>query len=1151
MRSGVDRALSFLESLPAKRPLCELWGPRPVRSLHARGDDLALAEERALAADWLTADAAWRTTRPLDAPRCYARRLIERSASLRRAGGLLSRRFVQACLDHAALTAAGAPLLTAWCLHEQGLVPLTEWLRLLQPEEQMAWGVSLALLHDKAGASDGEASPDQDAWSTAAAAVCDGLLAAASALASSSSSSADGSGALDVTIGHLGGGNGWAAASRGNGGAAASGVSIGSHVGDGSEVVLYLFLEHPGRAGHDGTASCSAAALTARASSPDGVDRGRLWPTGPSSTAGALSDATQRDALAVWRAVRLLRASAAAGGPGARATALWTLEWLVARQGGALGGGDCSGGILGAGGEQGAAATLASRLADAVTSVDRIAWCERAVRCDGGVNDAGGDASAGSLCSALRALSLHLDAAMGTEELTASLLSWPLVPLAPRSAQGAGPASRCLARWLAVARHHCCSGPDHGGGEGDAEGEGGAGGGAPVERRAACWAEALGVAVKACLESPPLEEGATRAATHGGPGAAAAETATGGGRPVDDPAEMHRLGFLLLLLLHLCGIDVYTSSLTPVLQARLSSDGDSAVAAVAGTTAAGARGGAGARASVLMTSRLVGALAEMVPWLCLPALELHRRLLRPFACRSGGASVAVADLLDLMRTRISDLESSGGGGIGAAAGLLGQRAGAAGAFSPQAGAQGLAGADPDAAEASAIVEEMLAFYAREKSFSRAAQQVAFFRTAFWRKTVTPLLLAPLADRDADITRRGLLGFLNSKGILQQPRQTPQREAPPSIQPGWGGAAAGAAWAAEEDAAISAPPPADWAGLLEALPSAASGDALRFDLVLSSLAEMMRQVRHSGRGGELVAAAAAEEDCCAAARAAGGLAPMLQQLLQAFARCATGGPSSDGACAETGRLVVVVQRLLWEPQLEWPALHRALWGWLRLAVANRTGAHERPLALLLLCVGSLQRRSLAAAGKSPAACAGCDAHARSVLHARGRGCAVDTLLANLPIEDAEHRAWSTRLAAACLVFAAEGFDAMDVGGAPPEAWAQAPALPEAGGGAGATAPGGEARSVAEARPRVPTAWLPRTMMQLLLWLTNRAAGGADAADAADAPLAVATASEHEAAAWVRQSLLDPVVAAVVAKIKPPSEQQLVRWQLLVGLDDSVW
>ncbi len=29
----------------------------------------------------------------------------------------------------------------------------------------------------------------------------------------------------------------------------------------------------------------------------------------------------------------------------------------------------------------------------------------------------------------------------------------------------------------------------------------------------------------------------------------------------------------------------------------------------------------------------------------------------------------------------------------------------------------------------------------------------------------------------------------------------------------------------------------------------------------------------------------------------------------------------------------------------PALHGALWGWVRLAVAGVAGAHERPLALL--------------------------------------------------------------------------------------------------------------------------------------------------------------------------------------------------------------
>ena len=52
----------------------------------------------------------------------------------------------------------------------------------------------------------------------------------------------------------------------------------------------------------------------------------------------------------------------------------------------------------------------------------------------------------------------------------------------------------------------------------------------------------------------------------------------------------------------------------------------------------------------------------------------------------------------------------------------------------------------------------------------------------------------------------------------------------------------------------------------------------------------------------------------------------------------------------------VELLLWRPQRAVPALHGALWGWVRLAVAGVAGAHERPLALLLLHLGAAQARS---------------------------------------------------------------------------------------------------------------------------------------------------------------------------------------------------
>lgn len=435
----------------------------------------------------------------------------------------------------------------------------------------------------------------------------------------------------------------------------------------------------------------------------------------------------------------------------------------------------------------------------------------------------------------------------------------------------------------------------------------------------------------------------------------------------------------------------------------------------------------------------------------------------------------------------------------------------------------------------------------------------------------PLVLTPRettgdeASAAAEVTRAGLAAFLVSKGMLKPPPQPAPVDARPR-------------GARPPD--VSAPPPLTWAGLLESLPPmVAHGDAPQLDSTLAALAAMLRidagaacaQGDACGEvtGGMAPAAEAAawmpvalaEGQACAAAVAAGGLAPLLQQLLNAFACCAGRASSLRGCCGHSGWVTLFVRRLVWEPQLACPALHRALWGWLRLAVAGRTGAHERPLGLLLLSLGSMQRHSLAASRRAPAACRGCDEHARNVLRARARGCAVGTLLVHPPIGDARERLWTYRLAAACLAVAAEAFDAVDVGRSPPEAWAAPPAPTaterlgtEAVGATkmqhgGERAPANAASAPHEPPRHISAAWLPQALPQLLLWLVD----WADPPDQASGshPAGAVSAQEREAAALVRCRLLDPPVAALLAGLEPPSEQQVVRWQLLVGIEDAVW
>jgi hypothetical protein len=135
--------------------------------------------------------------------------------------------------------------------------------------------------------------------------------------------------------------------------------------------------------------------------------------------------------------------------------------------------------------------------------------------------------------------------------------------------------------------------------------------------------------------------------------------------------------------------------------------------------------------------------------------------------------------------------------------------------------------------------------------------------------------------------------------------------------------------------------------LLALPAhAASRDATGLGAALSAL--------HA----QLMPTAAAAGEPSEAIQVAGGTATLLRQLLQSFAQCvhaagAGGGGGSGGApCTWAGPWV---EMLLWRPQRAVPALHGALWGWVRLAVAGVAGAHERPLALLLLHLGAAQAR----------------------------------------------------------------------------------------------------------------------------------------------------------------------------------------------------
>eukprot|EP00967_Tisochrysis_lutea_P021336 scaffold24240_cov27-Tisochrysis_lutea.AAC.1 len=351
-------------------------------------------------------------------------------------------------------------------------------------------------------------------------------------------------------------------------------------------------------------------------------------------------------------------------------------------------------------------------------------------------------------------------------------------------------------------------------------------------------------------------------------------------------------------------------------------------------------------------------------------------------------------------------------------------------------------------------------------------------------------------------------------------------------------------------------PSGWNALLASLPQlVASGDSTSMDATLASLAELMRlddsRIALGDDDITDLSVVSVGRSASAATRATGGLTQLLQQILEAFSCCVSRAPSLCGSGAARGWLTLFVRKLLWEPQLAWPALHHVLWGWLRLAVANRMGAHQRPLALLLLSLGSEQRRSVAARRQAPVACRACDDHARHVLHVRGRrGCAIETLLINLPIGDPTERAWTINLAMECLAASVEAFDAVDVGKAPPAAWASPQAsddlLVRRDVRSKASPTAGDTQSIVDTLrpPPVAVVWLPPALPQLLLWLCDRSCGQEYEALARS----VATL-EREAATLARCRLIEPGVAKILQEIDPPTEQQTIRWQLLVGMDDA--
>jgi len=243
---------------------------------------------------------------------------------------------------------------------------------------------------------------------------------------------------------------------------------------------------------------------------------------------------------------------------------------------------------------------------------------------------------------------------------------------------------------------------------------------------------------------------------------------------------------------------------------------------------------------------------------------------------------------------------------------------------------------------------------------------------------------------------------------------------------------------------------------------------------------------------------------------GGVAPppmveLLPALLQGLARCM----ARVGVRAADAWPALYIEHLLWAPQRRWRALHDALWGWARVAVAGLAGAHERPLALLLVHLATLERAASARERAVAQPCADCDAHARTLFGGRPlSGCSAAALLVRLPIGSAAERAWALRLGGACVELACTAFDHVDVGKAQPDGWRDAEAVDGAA---------------------VQRAYVPGALLRLLRWLAERRAGGGAEDD------------EAAAARSVGELLQAPPAAVMLAAAGAAAEEEVWRWE----------
>ena len=1016
----------------------------PATALSPRRRRLAPPETctEELAAAWVATETAWwAQPRPKETAEATAS-LAARSLALHRDCSLVPDRLVSCCIAGLGCPGKpGAPLLTAWCLHEADVLPLLEWCGALSlPDDCAVWGEAMARLHERALEAAGAPAPMATATPASPHArllqgLCRTLLLATTDEALPRSLHARGGAILRAYVER---------GAESSGGAAARLSLAGAEAGQLRRVVSLL--------------RCAAAlpCEPARACAAGAQLRQLVRPAAGRGAAG------QNPLATLGRVAARLASSEAGAGAEARADGSEAAGARAAYR-------ECAE-LLGAAlGESRLQRALFELPRDGASAVDAGRWL--------------------GLVAAARGLSAGMAAGLDSDVMAAAVGARD-----DPEAGGAGGASLAM------------------GGGGELEGGG--------------FSLAGLILVARALYSRRADDASDPAACGRGYAEWLARLAQcsdcgAGGLPggADEPA------------------------------------GKRAVAAAAAVAAVGAGGAARSH------SRVLRALCELVPVQCAAELKLHLKVARGWPSAPGAAAATLAaalqDYMALLRTRLVDLQGPGAEKEAAA----------------------LAAAQ-DEAEAASLLEAALRTVERDgvataKSVPAALLHAKFMKQKVWKQIVA-LVLAPsnpppretAEARQCRLKRHRLLERL--KELLRKGKHLPEAGPPArkelTVTP-----------YADRAAALpaAAPFPSDWVGLLDALPSlavcaaaapaagAAPSECAQYHEALAAMRAALRpppaaaasvktaSVKTPSSAKLAIKAAADAADAAppggarlrggAALHAAGSLSALLRQLLSCFAACL----HEAGAAAGDTWPAAAVENLLWAPQRAWPELHRAFWGWVRVAVAGAAGAHERPLALLLLHLGALQRAELAraappaaAAAPAPAAAApaaavprcevceeSCEAHARLVLSggrwpAAGGCCQVGVLLTQLPLQSSEARAWSMRLGASCVELACSCFDHVELGLAPRASW-------EGGGGGGGSS-----------RPRPSLGVLPARMLQLMQWLAQREAAASAAGDA-----------ERAAAATLGRALSSRGAAALLEAVPEAEEAQRSRWAALAHVEEG--